>query len=67
MAEKSAARPQGFQRVNTDRLEALNESFALLSPIEHGDSNIAERMLPVLQPVQAIVFDSGSPAEITSP
>ena len=32
------------------------------TPIEHGDSNIAERMLPALQPVQAIAFDSGSPA-----
>jgi hypothetical protein len=33
------------------------------TPIEHGDSNIAERMLPVLHPVQAIAFDfSGSPA-----
>src|SRR5277367_2580928 len=62
---KSLFSVAGFRPLaeNTDRLEALNVSFALLSPIEHGDSSIAERMLPVLQPVQAIAFDfSGSPA-----
>jgi hypothetical protein len=46
---KSLLPVAGFRPLaeNTDRLEALNESFALLSRIEHADSNIAERMLPV--------------------
>ncbi len=38
----------------------------LLSPIENGDSNIEERLLAALQPVQAIAFDSsGLPAAIS--